>query len=214
MAYGFQKFDPGISGYRGYVGSTMDPLQQSLYQSLIGGISANPAEMYSQMAKNPEEYYRPIEQAALQQFRDEVMPSIASRFAGRLGGSAAQGALARAGSDITSALSMQRQQMQQQALQNLLQLEQSLLNKPTFERHLFEKQRKPSVWDQLSPYLGKLLKAGGAAGVGFLTGGPGGAALGALGSIGSDMAQNAAPSYSTQDRLRYGMSQGLQDLLR
>lgn len=155
---GFQKFDSGIPGYSGYQAPTMDRYQQDLYRKLIQGISANPAQLLSQMAAGDDSFYAPQEQQALRQFREEVMPSIGSRFVGRLGGSAAQGAFARAGSDLTQDLYAERAKMRQAAIRDLASLEDQLLNKKTFEREMV---RKPSAWEEILKVLPAIGRTGG-----------------------------------------------------
>ena len=177
MSYGYNTFDTGIPNTRGYESSTLDPQQQSLYKNLISGIQGNPSQQLSQMAAGDESYYAPMEQQALRKFRQEVLPSIASRFVGRIGGSAAQGAFAQAGSDLSENLFKQRQDMRMNATRDLLGLEKDLLNQKTFERHIFKDEPEESTWDKLEPWIkpaGKLA----AGGIGFLAGGPAGASVG------------------------------------
>lgn len=155
---GFQQFNTGIPNMRGFQVSTLDPYQQNLYQNLMQGISANPAQILSRQALGDPSYYEPQEQQALRQFREEVMPSIGSRFVGRLGGSAAQGAFAKAGSDLSQNLYADRQRIKQQALQDLIGLENSLLNRNTFENVLTPK--RPSMWQQIFSGLGGVVGSG------------------------------------------------------
>lgn len=181
---GFRQFDTGIPRTQGYVASRLDPQQQSLYSSMFEGLDGfNPTRQLTQMAQGDDSYYAPMEAQAMRSFRQKVVPSIASQFVGRLGGSAAQGAFAQAGANLSEDLFAQRQQMRQNALRDLLGLEQSLLGRDTYERSIF---KKPSTWDKLAPLLGGIAKGVGAAaggGLGFLAGGPSGAAAGsALGN--------------------------------
>lgn len=181
---GFTEFETNIPKTQGYIASRQDPYQQNLYRSMFEGIGVNPAQELSRMAQGDDSYFAPMEQQALRQFRQRITPQIASQFVGRLGGSAAQGAFAQAGSNLAQDLFAQRAQMRQQSLRDLVNLEDTLLNKNTFERTVF---KKPSTWDQLSPYLPGLASAVGG-GIGFLAGGPGGAAAGA--SAGSSLASS------------------------
>lgn len=177
MSYGFNTFDTGIPNTRGYESSTQDPQQRGLYQSLISGIQSNPAQQLSQMANGDESYYAPNEQQALRQFRQDVLPSIASRFVGRLGGSAAQGAFAQAGSNLSQDLFAQRAKMRQDATRDLLGLEKDLLGQKTFERKVLQDEPEENTWDKIQPWIkpaGKLA----AGGIGFLAGGPAGATAG------------------------------------
>jgi hypothetical protein len=164
---GFTPFNSGIPKTQGYAASNFDPQQQSLYNQIYSGIGVNPTQEYSRMASGDESYYAPQEQQALRQFREQVMPTIASRFVGRLGGSAAQGAFAHAGANLSQDLYAERQNIRQNALKNLASIEDNLLNKKTFERHVVD---KPDLWDKLQPLLGTLGRSAGA-GLGASSGG-------------------------------------------
>jgi hypothetical protein len=135
----------------------------------------------SRLAGGDQELFGEIEAPALRQF-NQLQGNIASRFSGGLGqggfgarrSSGFQNAMSSEASNLAQSLQAQRQDLQRQAIRDLMSLSNTLLNQRPFQRFLTQKQQKPSF---LSRILGGAAPIVGAIGGGLL-GGPSGAALG------------------------------------
>lgn len=168
------------SGYKLGQIQQFDPKQMQLYNQQFANVG--PQSYLSRLAGGDQELFNQIEAPAMRQF-NELQGGLASRFSGMgMGGrrsSGFQNLASQASSDFASQLQANRQNLQRQALMDLMNLSGSLLNQRPYEQFLVQKQRRPSTAQIL---IGAgLTGAGTAAGAYF--GGPAGAQLGAqLGS--------------------------------
>lgn len=150
------------------------PEQTQLFQSLFSHLQ--PGSFLSSLAGGEEGSFDQLEAPALKQF-GELQGNLASRFSGFGTGarrsSGFSNTMNQATSDFAQQLQSQRLGLQRQALQDLMEMSQSLLTQQPHQRFLIEKQRKPNFLQQL---LGTGLPLAGA-GLGAF-GGLGGAKLG------------------------------------
>lgn len=158
------------------------PEQLSLFQSLFGHVS--PDSYLSRLASGDQSLFEEMEEPALRQFSG-IQGNLASRFSGMgLGArrsSGFQNTMTQASSDFAQDLQAKRQALQRQAIGDLFNMSNSLLNQRPYEQFLTEK-KKP-FWQQL---LGSAFPIGGAL-IGGAIGGPAGAYIG--GSAGSSAGQ-------------------------
>jgi membrane protease subunit (stomatin/prohibitin family) len=167
---------------------TATPEQMQLYQQILG--QTGPQSYLSRLAGGDEGLFKQMEEPAHRQFA-QSLGGIASRFSGMgTGGrrsSGFQNTLGQAGSDFAQNLQAQRQQLQQQALKDLLGIQGELLNFSPYQKFLVPEQQKqpqsPEAWQQL---LAGILPLAGA-GVGGYFGGPMGMAAG--GALGGTLGQ-------------------------
>lgn len=150
------------------------PEQLGLFQQLFSHVG--PESYLSKLSGGDQNTFNQIEAPAMQQF-NALQGNLASRFSGvGMGARRSSGfknTMNQSAQDFASQLQSQRQSLQQQALQDLMGMSNSLLGQRPYEQFLTEKpQKQSSGWGGL----------GGAAlgGVGgFLLGGPAGALTGA-----------------------------------
>lgn len=145
------------TGYRQISTPTMNQNQTQLtdlLHSLLGGSEGGFAKglgSLGKMAGGDQSYYDQMEAPALRQF-GQLQGSLASRFSGMGSGarssSGFQNTMGEAGADLAERLQGNRMNYQQQALQQLMDLSDSLLNRRTFETSLIPK-KKP-FWQELS----------------------------------------------------------------
>lgn len=119
------------------------------------------------LASGDQSQFQQMEAPALRQF-GALQGNLASRFSG-MGGSGArnssgfQNTMGEAGADLAERLAGNRMNFQQQALQQLMGLSDSLLGRKTFETNFIQKQLP--FWKQLATAgaggLGSLLSGGG-----------------------------------------------------
>lgn len=152
MSYGMSAGDIVPKGYKTGQLQQFTPDQIKLFKSLFSQLGPN--SYLSKLAGGDEELFNEIERPAFRQF-GELQGNLASRFSGMgLGArnsSGFQNAMTQAGSDLASQLSLQRQQLQQNALQELFGLSNTLLGQRPYERALVEKpQKQPSFLEQLA----------------------------------------------------------------
>jgi len=175
----------GVAGYRTGSIQNYTPEQMNLFRSLFSNVS--PDSYLSKLAGGDEAMFEQIERPQLRQFND-IQGNLAARFSGQAGGgrqlslgsqksSGFRNTLNAAGADFAESLGARRQELQRQALRDLMDISSTLLEKKPYEQFLYEK-KKP-FWQQI---LGGSLPIIGS-GVGALFGGPAGAQVG--GSIGS-----------------------------
>lgn len=143
---------PGMSGQ-----------QKELLSTLIGKTQAGIGgglDITSRLAGGDESMFAQREAPALRQFQEQIMPQIASRFAGQgaLKSSAFQNVAAGRGMELAESLQAQRQDIQRQSLQQLLGLSQSLLGQRPDQYGLQEQSQ--GFWGQLGSGLGQGLGAG------------------------------------------------------
>jgi len=158
------------------------PEQMQLFQQMFSQVS--PDSYLSKLAGGDQETFNQMEEPSLRQF-SELQGNIASRFSGPGGGgnqlalggrrsSGFQNTMSAASSDFASQLQSQRQNLQRQALQDLMGLSSNLLGQRPFDNFLVKKDRKPSFLQSL---FGGAAPIAGAVGGGML-GGPMGSVAG------------------------------------
>lgn len=164
------------------------PEQMQLFQSLFSHLS--PGSYLSRLAGGDESIFRDIEAPAWKQF-GEAQGQNASRFSGfgmgARNGSGFQNSQNQASVDFATGLASRRQEMQRQAISDLLGMGNQLLGQRPQENFLVRKQNRPS-------FLQSLIGGGSAlagAAIGGSLGGVPGAALGSQlgGGFGSGFTQ-------------------------
>ncbi len=160
------------------------PEQMQLFQQMFAHVS--PESQTGRLASGDQSMFGEIEAPALRQFQ-ELQGQMGSRFSGMGMGaqksSGFQNTMGQMGSDFAMQLQAQRQQLQRQAIQDLMGNASTLLGQSPYERFLIEKQQK----QQQSSGWGQAIGAGLGGIGGFFAGGPSGAMAGAQlgGQIGS-----------------------------
>lgn len=170
---------------RGYTTGRLQqfgPEQMNLFKRLFSFVS--PGSQLAQQAGGEEIGFSPFEEQARRGFQ-EFTGALGSRFSGMgIGarrGSAFRNLATQGAQDFAMQLAAKRQDLQRQALADLLGISQTLLGQRPTEQFLIKKEQKPSR-------LGQLLGAGLpilGAGLGAF-GGPAGMAIG--GTLGSALA--------------------------
>lgn len=152
------------------------PQQMQLFKSLFGQVSSG--SPLSRLAGGDESSFAQMEAPALRQF-NQLQGNIASRFSGQgLGGrqsSGFQNTMNAASRDFASDLQSQRQQLQRQALLDLLGISETLLGQRPYEQILAPKQQKKKSF--LESLLGVALPSVGST-LGSIAGGSTGAQQG------------------------------------
>lgn len=178
--------------------STLTPQQQTLVSQLSGLI---PRGLQNLNLPGQQSSFAPIANEARRNFSENTLPTLAERFAG-LGrnSSGLQQTLGGAAGDFESQLAGQESQygMQEQGMQsnNLFNLLQAGLN-PQFDYGMTPGQNSGirNIWDSVKqPAMN--------AGIGYLSGGPVGAGLGAL----SGMASNSSNQQQAQNGTGVGQN--------
>lgn len=162
------------SGYKKGSINQFTPEQMQLFQQLFGHVG--PESYLSRLAQGDQGTFDEMEAPALRQFSG-LQGNIASRFSGMRGlgarrSSGFQNTMNSAASNFAQELQANRQNLQRQALQDLMGYSGQLLGQRPQDNFLIQKQKSGPDWGGL----------GGAAlgGVGgFLAGGPMGAMSGA-----------------------------------
>ena len=119
------------------------PEQEQLFQQGIGNVG--PDSYLSKLAGGDEDLFNQIESPALQQF-SELQGGLASRFSG-MGGLGArkssgfQNTQNQAASSFAQQLQANRQNLRQQAIQDLHGMSQDLLGNRPYEQFLTEKAK-------------------------------------------------------------------------
>lgn len=132
----------------------------SLLQQMQGG-SASALQHLSAMAAGSPETFAGQEAQAMNFFKNKLAPNIRQQYAhqGMLGSSAFQGALSQAGSDLSQSLYNQRQDLQAQAIRDLLGLSTQLGTHQTYDFGLAQKPQKDRLnWGSLVSLLGKFFE--------------------------------------------------------
>ena len=157
------------SGYKAGQIQQFTPEQMQLFKQLFGQVS--PDSYLSKLAGGDEGLFDEMESPAMRQFSD-LQGNLASRFSQGGGGQGALGArrssgfqnsMTSAASNFASDLASQRKRLQQQAIQDLMGMSNSLLNQRPYERTLTPKAQNQSGW-------GGLLGAGLGAAAGYFSG--------------------------------------------
>lgn len=152
------------------------PQQMGLHEQQFQHVG--PESYLNRLAGGDQSLFTEMEAPAHRQFAEKI-GGLASRFSGiGTGGrhsSGFQNTATAAGSNFAQDLASRRQELQRQAIMDLMGLSNQLLNQRPYERTLYEKPQKQSWLGALAPLAG--------AGIGGLFGGPAGASFG--GQIGS-----------------------------
>lgn len=132
------------SGYR--VGQIQQMPQEGvdLYRQLFGHLAPN--SFTSKLASGDQSSFEQMEAPAMRQFAG-LQGNIASRFSGMGMGarksSGFQNAMGQATSDFAQDLQSKRQDLQRQALMDLMNMGQMLMGQRPYERTLTQKQENP-----------------------------------------------------------------------
>lgn len=159
------------SGYRQGQVNQFTPQQHQLFQQMFGQVGKDSSTY--KLAMGDQDQFAQMEAPALRQF-SQLQGSLASRFSGMgVGGrkgSSFQNASGQLSSNFAQDLASRRQDLQRQAIQDLMGMSQSLLGQRPYEKFLTPKREEEGTnW-------------------GGLIGGVGGAAAGFVGSGGNPMA--------------------------
>ncbi len=172
----------GPAGYKVGQMQNFTPEQMELFKSMFSNVGQD--SYTARLAGGDQSLFNEMEAPALRQFSG-IQGGIASRFSGMGSGarnsSGFQNTMNQAGSDFAQDLQSRRQDLQRNAIKDLMSMSSDLLGQKPYENFLYEK-KKP-FWQQI---LGGALPAAGA-GIGGFFGGPSGAKIG--GSIGGAASQ-------------------------
>lgn len=130
--------------------STLSRGGQDLQGQLTGGLSGPMAQMLQslmgQLQGSPQSYEQ-FEKPLMRQFNEQIVPQLAEGFGGlgATSSSGAQQAFAGAGTDLMERLGAQRGQLQQGAMERVIQMLQLALN-PTQENVI--RGRRPGFLEQ------------------------------------------------------------------
>lgn len=151
------------------------PQQSQLFKSLFSNVG--PSSYLSRLAQGDEALFAESEAPAMRQF-GELQGNIASRFSGMgrgaRGSSGFKNSMNQASSNFAQDLQSQRQNLQRQALSDLMGMSNQLLGQRPNEQFLTKKQHRPSFLESLIQGISPV--AGAALGTYF--GGPEGGKLG------------------------------------
>lgn len=180
------------SGYNLVQTPRMSPEQLQRFQSLLGATgqsSSKAAGLLGKLALGEGQAYDQLQAPAEKSF-NKFGAEAAQRYGGSLNSSGFQSILAGAGRDLASELALQRSNIQQNSLSQLLGLEQSLLGANPYNQYLEEKdpdqkQKGPSFLDRLVGF-----------GSGALKGASSGSSLGPWGALGGGLAGGLAGLYN------------------
>lgn len=162
-------------GYRQGQLNKFSPEQMQLFQSLFSHVS--PQSYTGRLAAGDQSLFDEMERPAMRQF-EGLLGQIGSRFSqpgqGALSArrsSGFQNATSSAAQEFAEGLQSRRQQLQRQAISDLMGMSRNLLHEEPYENYAYgQKPKKKSFLEQI---LGPLGQAAG----GFF-GGPAGSALG------------------------------------
>ncbi len=162
------------SGHRKFSVQQFTPEQLELFSQMQGMLG--PEGFLSKLAGGDQSQFDEMEAPALRQF-NELQGNLASRFSSMgMGGrksSGFQNASNAAAQDFAGQLQSNRQNLQRQALQDLMGYSSNLMQQRPYDTGLAEKrQKQPSGW-------GGAIGAGLGGAAGFFAGGPMGAMQGA-----------------------------------
>lgn len=160
------------TGYKQIQTPTMSPEQQGLFRQLLGGsqegISSGLSHL-SGLSKGDPSQFEQMEAPAFRQFAG-LQGSIASRFSGFGSGarrsSGFKNTMNEASNTLAERLQSNRLNMQNEAIEQLLGLGNSLLGKQTFETNFIPRQKNPSFLKQILGSLISGVSSGGAAALG------------------------------------------------
>jgi hypothetical protein len=154
-------------GYRPAQLQQFSPEQMNLFKSLFSQVA--PGSFTSQLAGGDESMFQQLEAPALRQFSG-LQGNIASRFSGMGSGarrsSGFQNTMNEAASNFAQDLQSQRLGLQRNAIRDLQEMSNQLLQQRPYENFLVQKQ--PSALQQfLSQILGGVGQGIGSLGTGF-----------------------------------------------
>ncbi len=146
----------GISGDvipKGYKSGQLQqftPEQMQLFSQLFGHVS--PDSQTGRLASGDQSMFGEIEAPALRQFQ-ELQGQMGSRFSGMGMGSQKssgfQNTMGQMGADFAQQLQSQRQNLQRQAIQDLMGNSSMLLGQQPYERNLIkDAPKQPSFWEK------------------------------------------------------------------
>lgn len=176
--------DKTPSGYRTSQLQQFTPEQQQLFSQQFSHLG--PESFLSKLASGDQSQFDQMEAPAFRQF-NEQLGNISSRFSAGGGGrgslssrrsSGFQNATTSAASNFAENLASRRQQLQQQAINDLMGLSTTLLGQRPFDRQLVKKQQNP--WGSI---VGKLAGAAPGAIAGYFSNGREGTAQGIQGGL-------------------------------
>lgn len=171
-AFSSQMKEKRPHGYSQYALNNYTPEQYELFQRGFENVA--PDSFTARLARGGEDIFSEVEEPALRQF-NELQGNIASRFSGQGMGarksSGFQNTMSAASRDFASQLQANRQQLQRQAIQDLMGMSETILNRRPQEKGLVQKSGNSGGWGE---FLGTL----GGAGIGALTGDDAGALRG------------------------------------
>lgn len=176
MARGGSTGDIIPKGYRKGQLQQFTPEQMQLFQQLFGHVG--PDSYLSRLAGGDQSLFDEMEAPAHRDFQG-ALGQLASRFSG-MGtggrhGSGFQNTATAAASNFAQDLQANRQNLQRQAINDLMGLSNQLLGQRPYDQFLVEKQQKPNYWAQIA---GKFAGAIPGAVAGSLSGGASGATQG------------------------------------
>jgi len=161
------------SGYKKASMQNFTPEQMQLFSNLFGNVDSN--SFLSKLSGGDQSTFDQMEAPALRQFSG-MQGNISSRFSG-MGGLGArkssgfQNTMNSAASNFAQELQSQRQNLQRQALQDLMGFSNQILGQKPYDNFLVEKQKNPGWGGAIGAGIGGL--------GGFMMGGPGMAMTGA-----------------------------------
>jgi hypothetical protein len=174
-AFSSQPKEKRPHGYSQYALNNYDPQQYELYQQGFEHVS--PDSYTSQLARGEPGAFEQEEAPALRQF-NELQGNIASRFSGQGMGarksSGFQNTMSSAAQDFAGQLQANRQQLRRQAIQDLLGMSETMLNRRPQEKGLLQKGSNGGWGEFFGNLAGSL--------PGMLTGDIGGALKGGFNS--------------------------------
>lgn len=175
---------PPAFDQRSRLGESQQPLYNQLIQAAqgpgAGGALGNVADYYRNLLSNDNADIQAFAAPELRRYNQETIPGLARQFAGFGAGGALNGAGFRnaalnASTDLGERIAAIRAGVRQQGAQGLQGIGQ--LGLGDYFQNIFS-PRQPGLLENILPALIK-------AAVGYATGGPGGAATGALSSLGN-----------------------------
>lgn len=153
-------------GYRAGQLQQFTPEQMKLFGSMFGHVG--PDSYTSRLAQGDEDLFNEMEAPAMRQF-SELQGGLASRFSGMGSGarrsSGFQNTSSAAASNFSQDLQSNRQNLQRQAIKDLMGMSSELLGQRPNERFLREKAQKKVPWWQkilgaVSPVGGDMASGG------------------------------------------------------
>lgn len=186
-------------GYKQFQLQNMTPEQMQLFSQAMEQMG--PESFLARLAAGDESMFQELEAPAMKQFSG-LQGGLASRFSGMgMGGrksSGFQNTMNQASSDFASQLQSQRMDLQRNAISDMQNFTNQLLNQKPYETGLVKKQQKQGVdWGGLAGAT-----VGGVGG--FFAGGPMGAMTGASMGYGIGSGKGGGSNYQSSPNWDYG----------